>query len=265
MWCSHCQQDVPGIAIKEDGNRICCARCSGLLAGLQGRTPVVIMEEPPTSVQTESSPMVSETQAAEKVEVLVAAPPLDDWSLDADLAAVTRMMQTLRVDPQAKAPRASTPQASAATWRMPEPAPQRVVTASAKRNSYLAWPVLMLGMMSFCGGAVLLGWSYIANHPVLWNYGLPAVLAGQALFVLGLVMQLDGLWQNNRDTRQALDELDRELADLRHATSVLTTTHTPAGQSFYAHMAEGASPHLLLADVKGQLDVIAMRLAQVKK
>jgi hypothetical protein len=264
MWCSHCQQDVPGIAIKEDGNRICCARCSGLLAGMQGRTPVVITDEPSRESQTASAP-ASEAHAAEVVEALVAAPPLDDWSLDADLAAVTRMMQTLRVDPQAKAPRTSTPQTAAPSWRMPEAAPLRATKPPAKRNSYFAWPVLMLGMMAFCGGAVLLGWSYFGDRAVLWNYGLPAVLAGQALLVLGLVMQLDGLWQNSRDTRQALDELDRELADLRHATSVLTTTHTPAGQSFYAHMAEGASPHLLLADVKGQLDVIAMRLAQVKK
>jgi hypothetical protein len=45
----------------------------------------------------------------------------------------------------------------------------------------------------------------------------------------------------------------------------MSSTHSTHGQSFYAHMAEGASPHLLLADVKGQLDVIAMRLAQTRR
>jgi hypothetical protein len=147
---------------------------------------------------------------------------------------------------------------------VPPPAPVER-PKSPKRSAAFAWPALMLGMMTFTCGAVLTVWSFVAGRDDLWTYGLPAVLAGQGLLVLGLVLQLEGLWQNNRDTRETLDDLDRELAELRHATAVLTSTHTAPSQSFYNHMAEGASPHLLLADVKGQLDVIAMRLANVKK
>jgi hypothetical protein len=123
----------------------------------------------------------------------------------------------------------------------------------------------MLGVMAFACGGVLVGWSFVAARGDLWMYGLPCVLAGQAMLILGLVMQLEGLWQNNRETRETLSDLDRDLAELRHATSMLSTSHSAAGQSFYAHMAEGASPHLLLADVKGQLDVIALRLAQSRE
>ncbi len=135
----------------------------------------------------------------------------------------------------------------------------------APRGNLFAWPALMLGMMAFTCGGVLLGWSFATGRGDLWTYGMPAVLAGQGLLVLGLVLQLEGLWQSNRDTRETLVGLDRELSELRHTTSILSTTHSAPGQSFYAHMAEGASPHLLLADVKGQLDVIAMRLAETRK
>ena len=44
--------------------------------------------------------------------------------------------------------------------------------------------------------------------------------------------------------------------------TLLGTSHgSPAG-SFYAHMARGASPQLLLADLKSQLDLLAVKLGQ---
>jgi hypothetical protein len=243
MWCSQCQQDVPGIAVKEDGNRICCARCSGQLAG---ETRAAAAESPPEVIPPLRSP-----------------PALDDWNLDADLAAVTRMMRTLRID----APTARLPEPTTSRSALPRVAPiaAKRTIASPRRGQLFAWPALMLGMMAFTCGGVLLGWSFATGRGDLWTYGMPAVLAGQGLLVLGLVLQLEGLWQSNRDTSDTLDTLDRELAELRHATTLLTSTHSAPGQSFYAHVAEGASPHLLLADVKGQLDVIAMRMAEVRK
>jgi hypothetical protein len=244
MWCSQCQQDVPGIAVKDDGNRICCARCSGQLAGESKAAPV---ETRPEAVASQRTP-----------------PALDDWNLDADLAAVTRMMRTLRIDaPNARLPHE--PTAARATSPRVAPAAVKRTVATPRRGQLFAWPALMLGMMAFTCGGVLLGWSFATGRGDLWTYGMPAVLAGQGLLVLGLVLQLEGLWQSNRDTSDTLDTLDRELAELRHATTLLTSTHSAPGQSFYAHVAEGASPHLLLADVKGQLDVIAMRMAEVRK
>ena len=56
--------------------------------------------------------------------------------------------------------------------------------------------------------------------------------------------------------------MDESLADLKHATTMLGTTHSSAAQSFYVHMAEGASPELMLADLKGQLDMLTLRLAR---
>lgn len=260
MWCSACHQDVPGIAIPEDGYRLGCARCQQPFGEPQAVEPAVCA--PPTPVAAVPDP-------------LRAPPLLDDWNLDTDLAAVTRIMQSLRAEgalhtpaplPREAPPRATEPRLpawhAAAAHAVPEP---HRPTLKTKRANWLTWPALMLGMMAFACGAVLLTWSFVANRSDLWTIGLPAVLAGQALLVLGLVLQLEGLWQNNRETRNTLGELDHELAELREATTLLSSTQSSSGQSFYTHMAEGASPHLLLADVKGQLDLIAARLGQTSR
>ena len=91
---------------------------------------------------------------------------------------------------------------------------------------------------------------------------MPLALIGQAGLVLGLVLQLDGLWHSSRRTADVLSELDGELKDVRQATSLLSTTHSSGAQSFYFHLAEGASPQMLLADLKGQMDLLAQQMAR---
>lgn len=232
-----------------------CARCHGALAKSSHDKAAKVEE------------VVSPTTAPDPLRT---APALDDWNLDHDLAAVTRIMQTMRAEGASPPRESASAEYRSPAWLAIHPAHTRVehqpiVKQRGKRSNVLAWPMLMLGMMSFACGAVLLCWSFVTGRGDLWTYGMPAVLAGQGLLVLGLVLQLDGLWQNNRDTHETLSELDRELSELRHATTMLTTSQSSAGQSFYAHMAEGASPNLLLADVKGQLDLIAARLAKAKE
>lgn len=260
MWCRTCQQDVPATAVSAEGQRLACPRCHGQLNSHAS-------ENAPAS-STASEDIASEQPALS--ETLHKPPQLDDWNLDHDLAAVTRLMQTMRAEGAAASHSAPcSAEFTASAWRTMHTAhvadnPGMTPRLRNKRSTLFAWPALMLGMMSFACGAVLLCWSFATGRNDLWTYGLPAVLAGQGLLVLGLVLQLDGLWQNHRETHETLGDLDRELAELRHATTILTTSQSAAGQSFYAHMAEGASPHLLLADVKGQLDLIAARLAKAK-
>ncbi len=256
--------------VKDDGNRLGCARCHNLLA-----------DKSKVAQRVETKPKASTYDAKESVEVDVplvdprlAPPTLDDWSLDADLAAVTRLMQSLKLE-HAYVPQPPPPPAEKHSSRRDSyhdlHAPQLLAgphfraARSPKRSNWLTWPALMTGMMGFTCGAVLLTWSFLTGRGDLWAYGMPTILAGQALLVLGLVLQLEGLWQNNRETRDSLRDLDKELAELRHATTLLTSSQSGAGQSFYAHMAEGASPNLLLADVKGQLDLLAARLAQTRE
>jgi hypothetical protein len=117
-------------------------------------------------------------------------------------------------------------------------------------------------VMALVFGGVLLGWSCWSGQQQFWTLGLPFALLGQTGLVIGLILQIHGVWQSNQQATHVLSELDEQLDELRQATSLLSTTHSSPAQSFYFHLAEGASPHLLLSDLKGQLDLLAMRMVQ---
>ena len=161
-----------------------------------------------------------------------------------------------------------------AAWPATRPADSAAKSAAAKstgvresagrkgrRASPLVWTALSLGLMTFVCGGVLLGWSLAASRSDLWNLGLPIMLGGQFGLLLGLLLQLENLWEGNRHTVDKLDEVDDRLDDLKQTAALLTSSHSSPAQAFYVHMAGGASPQLLLADLKGQLDLLATQMA----
>ena len=242
MWCSSCQQDVPALPSSEDGASAQCLRC---------RQPFHTGRPSPVKVAVQMPPTVGPPK-------LVG----DDWRLDSDLRSVDRLVKSLRAD--AYRPVEPAPLVPPAMIHSPSPSitnNSATTKNSPQRGGLLIWAVLSLGVMTFVCGGVLLAWSFATDRADLRTLGLPLTLVGQAGLIIGLVLQLEGLWQSNRQTRETLDELDSQLGELRHATTLMSTSHSSSGQSFYAHMAEGASPHLLLADVKGQLDLLAQRMA----
>jgi hypothetical protein len=208
------------------------------------------------------------------------APPeldFDDWDFDPQLRSLKRTRATpIRSEPFLPSaavnhlihPSHGTTQAWPTAFDLSEfrhdtPAceesPQR--NAIAKRASWLAWSAMSVGLMAFMCGGVLLGWSFLTERPDLWNLGLPVTIAGQIALLIGLVLQLERIWQNNRYAVNKLEEVDERLADIKLSQSLLRVNHGSASQAFYAHMAEGANPSLLLGDLKGQLDLLAVRLA----
>jgi hypothetical protein len=206
----------------------------------------------------------------------------EDWQLKAEVNAVHRLVDnlrkqtTLRFDgpaaQSAPAPHSIGSHAPAAQSSAPrrysaaEPNSATVVEprlkTSAPPASLLAWSILSLGMSVFACGGVLVAWSLLASREDLWPIGMPLALLGQAGLVLGLVLQLDGLWNSNRRTADSIHALDDELVRVRQATTLLASSHSTPAQSFYVHLAEGAAPQLLLADLKGQLDLLAEQMAR---
>jgi hypothetical protein len=85
-------------------------------------------------------------------------------------------------------------------------------------------------------------------------------LAGQGLLVFGLVLVVSRLWRSSRQANGKLQDAHARLVELQHATEVLTTTRTGGAPAFYAELVRGASPQMLLANLKGQLDQLATRL-----
>ena len=109
---------------------------------------------------------------------------------------------------------------------------------------------------------MLLAWSWVAGRHELWQLGMPIAIVGQAALLLGLILQLERVWQNSRYAAGRLEHVDEQLNQLKRATTMLSVSHSSASNAFYAHMSEGASPQLLLADLKSQLDLLATRMTQ---
>jgi len=142
--------------------------------------------------------------------------------------------------------------------------PARRTSTGDSVMALAVWAGISLGVMFLACGGILLGWSVLGQRSELWTMGLPITLTGQVLLVIGLVLQLDRLWHHNRAAVAKLDDVDQQLHDLRSTTAMLGTTHSTPAVAFYSHLAGGASPQLLLADLKGQLDLLATRIEREK-
>jgi hypothetical protein len=255
MWCKNCRQDTPGIrSPRQPGMR--CSRC-GVALVTEAAAPRSGEFEHPAEVglDLQSGPAAS-------------ASSFEDWELDQNLRSLEARFGPWRKRHAAHAEQASRqPQ-----WRFDAPhmtAPQPQMTRRrrrtdrpARRSSILAHGVVWLGLVTLAAGGGLLGWSMFESRPDLWTLGLPIAAGGGGVFLVGLVWQLERIWRNSRFAVQKLRQLDSQLRQLEHTTSMLSVTHGSASQAFYSHMADGANPHMLLADLKGQIDLLAMNFAR---
>jgi MFS family permease len=197
---------------------------------------------------------------------------LDDWALDVELHRLHRLVTAAMPASQPQSPMMlpSYPwQAGQGAIGAPTNPAQPSLAASRvsprRRASVVAWSLLGFGIMAFVCGAILLAWSLIADRSELWTLGMPICLAGQLGLLLGLVFQLSRMWDDNRQTANQLASVDQRLDDLKQTATLLTTGHSSPAQSFYAHMAGGAGPQILLADLKSQLDLLAVQMSTTRR
>jgi hypothetical protein len=192
---------------------------------------------------------------------------LDDWKLADDVRhltshvkAIVPATQSARATIMPMPDLAAAPEALTAATRSAA-RQTSVESIRAARSSLFAWLFLSFGLMAFLCGIVLLVWSVMAVRGDLWDLGMPITVVGQAALVLGLILQLERIWQGNRYTVDKLDHVDKQLDELRQTASIMGMSHSSASQAFYSHLTQGASPHILLADLKGQLDLLAVKMA----
>jgi hypothetical protein len=201
-------------------------------------------------------------------------PPLDDdWEMDERLRHIDRLLNRnrsswreperegafARLDPPHEMPTAGHAPAVAAT----------TVPVSAKKQSakpgdvvlaVAVWLAVSLGITALMCGGILLAWSVLGKRPELWSIGMPIAVVGQIAMVLGLILQLDRIWHNHLHTAEELHDVGQQIHDLKAATAMLSTTHASPATAFYAHYSGGANPQMLLTDLKGQLDLLAVKL-----
>jgi hypothetical protein len=277
MWCQNCQQDVPAIA---NGESARCARCGRSLSRSPTDKPATAGLSDAAEWGIDLSATASEPAFASQSTATAGE---DTWLLDERLRNLQRRLHVTSpigtyatgrpetTDWNPAFPDFELPARTAAP-RPRQERPNRFAdhniridaahtNSPRRRPSMLAWSILSMGLMAFVCGGVLLGWAFIGHRNDLWSLGMPIALVGQFGLLLGLVLQLDHLWQANRRTAETLDHVDERLREVNHATTLLGNSHSVPAQSFYAHLAEGAHPHLLLADLKGQLDLLATKMA----
>ncbi len=261
MWCVHCRQDVPAVPSAE--REYCCPRCGEVI---RLDTHHCVHGLPKADSRKKESPAAAE---------VAGRPPFyDGWEWDEELRHVQRALQIGKApsgnaEPVQRpaASRLDLPHAAAPGWHA------LVAGRSGKKpkadaggvHGVLTWLALLAGATGFACGGVLLGWSLATGRRELWNIGLPVALGGQIGLIVGLVLQLDWLWHENREAAAKLEDVDEQLHELKATTTLLSTGQGPATSTFYTHFAGGASPQLLLTDLKSQLDLLAMRIAQSER
>ncbi|HEY4235299.1 MAG TPA: hypothetical protein VGM76_17845 [Lacipirellulaceae bacterium] len=268
MWCSNCQQDVAAIG-QPGTNKCVCTRCQRVL-------------RPPHAVQIcEAGIALDEhpTWIAAAVVPAATSPPfeIDDW----DLRRRNRELgRKLRHDLGRPRPRSATTTSSASNLAPPEnlfdelqqvTAPSLFTPTEAdlsrrprpsrrpEGGQFMAW------VTAFCGAGILgaglgkLSWSLSSGRNDDWNIAVGLTLMGQGLLIFGLVLIAARLWRNSRYASSKLIDVHTQLGQLQHTTDALTAMRSGA-PAFYAELVRGASPQMLLANLKGQLDQLATRI-----
>jgi hypothetical protein len=244
MWCKVCRQDVPALP-KGERQTLCCSRCGEAVGAAAVPRQDAAADQPPT---------------------------YDGWELDEQLAHIERSLKAGRLaEPRGPVdytsiPRFDAPQAGPPSGHLGasqhRQARRRLSDRQKALSGTFAWVIVSLGTMSLvCGGALLV-WSLATGRQELWNVGLPAAVAGQIALLAGLVLQIDRLWYDNRRAAAKLGNVEGRLRELQTTAMMLGTGQSPASTTFYSHFASGAAPQLLLTDLKSQLDLLAVRMAQ---
>ena len=268
MWCSRCREDVPAVAGKDRGG-FSCPRCGDALSAGRSAEPELQPEAP------EAAPARDEPTAP--------TPGYDSWELDDRLRHIGRVLrpespdsEPVRQARQQEMLRLDAAHTGPSGWHLPEPQPDAAPGKSSRkraaanpraRSSFsllaaIAWTILLLSTTAIVCGGVLMVWSLVGARPELWSIGLPVALGGQVALLVGLVLQMDRLRDDNRSTAEQLHSVDEKLHELKTTTSLLGHgQNTPSG-TFYAHLAEGAGPKLLLSDLKSQLDLLAWKMSR---
>ena len=274
MWCGACQQDVPGVVASSSDPSFCCPRCGKPLcraASWRGQTP-----PPPPEMGKLSEVLAAEVDRG-TYEDLPEFVELEDWEFEETIQEAERLVRSVTRSPELglaqlkhqRTDRSHRQRTPASMCRPPDETTPvtsaSTPTAPTQTNTSLPWVVLAIGLGVFVCGAALMGLSLVNQRPQLWQLGLPMVLGGQMAVLAVVIWQLDVAWNSHRATFVALHALDDQLRRLREDWNHQREPERTDEQPFYRHLAAGAAPDVLLADLKRQIDVLSTHLARDKR
>jgi hypothetical protein len=157
---------------------------------------------------------------------------------------------------------------SASTTGMPESispiaSTTRLPIRHSEGSQLIAWLIVIAGVLTLGYGLGLIGWSLSAHETRRWNAAVGLALGGQGLLIFGLVLVISRLWRSSRYAAGKLHEVHNSLGHLQQASEALAATRGGSAPAFYADLVRGASPHMLLASLKGQVDQLTTRVGSI--
>ena len=80
-------------------------------------------------------------------------------------------------------------------------------------------------------------------------------IAAEGLLIVSLLWMAKRLWHNGQQVNQQLAGVEGQLSEIQ-----LSGSHSGSSASYYHHFNLGASPQMLVANLRGQMDQLANRL-----
>jgi len=267
MWCQNCGQDVPSLPTAERGH-LACGRC-----GTSTPAPRRATKELAAASLHGIDLGASGERSAPHTNWAPAAEPFpadEPWELRQEVRRLRAHFPGKLAAPVVPTPTPLGDELAglggAAMLQMNWPAAAQPLNAAPRpRVSAVGWISRIsatTGLVALGVGGGLLAAASMFGQAGFWRAGLLTLAAGHVALLVGLLLWLGQIGTRSREAVERLTHLDHRMRDLHHSTQLLGTTRSSASQAFYSHMAEGASPNLLLADLKGQLDLLAVRLSQ---
>ncbi|MFO7905711.1 MAG: hypothetical protein R6U98_23845, partial [Pirellulaceae bacterium] len=154
MWCSACQQDVPGVAASREDRTVCCARC--------GEGLTLVQDSSARDIPFEELPEFDD---------------LSDWEFDETLQDAEHLVRSIATDARGDQHRTSWN-----SFRGPKYVSATGDTATCKEGgcesrAEASWPVspsgvvLPFALAVFVCGVALISLSLISQRPLLWELG----------------------------------------------------------------------------------------------
>lgn len=258
MWCPSCRQEVPGMASGIDGDLV-CVRCGHALT--LPDTPLTAAEPPEhTYPLTESDELLGDAWLARSA-------PFDPFEFDVPLGRARHVLRlanpaqpidlhTAHLEPL--------PMALRSAGRPREPKPPVKLRKPVTLISQIAWAAIALGVGAFVCGGILVGWSLFGSRPELWDLGLPIALGGQAALVVGLLLQL-GRADDDDEEDAAREEINALYQQFDAMQSSQRLSSPSATHNYYTDPGFSSTPDAKLAELKGQLDSLAVRMQEPRR
>jgi hypothetical protein len=201
MWCSTCQQDVPGVE-SSDAQALSCPRCGENLHRKCGA------DSSDGGSNATGTGLRDRPEIPARVALLYHGhpPAYDNWGLDLQLRRVESLLGAEKIQVVASTERNARVDAPHVEVKAPHPRRRRSGTVVQRVEEFqsqgvlpvLTWTALLLGtMIVVCGGSLVF-WSWVANRPELWRVGQPIALGGVCALVAALALYVDRAWQDER-------------------------------------------------------------------